>query len=167
MNANPSRPRPAEWEETAQLLPPVERDLPAGRHQFHKERLMTQIHQATQADQATQATGAPRPPRRNRFLRPAVLLPVTALALAGAVLGGVAIVNDGDGGSTATGTTAGGSKGVTLLLDRVALVSANISTPKVKPGQFIYIASKNAGTNTVTDNGKTSLVNSPLHLRQT
>lgn len=121
MNANPSRPHPAEWEETAHLPPPVERDLPAGRPQFHKERLMTQIDQDTQAEraaevdqaaQAAQTAGDRKPSWRDRFPRSAVLLPVTALALAGAVLGGIAMGNGG--GSTATGTTAGGSKSVTL-----------------------------------------------------
>ena len=50
MNASPSQPHPAEWTETQGLLPSVERDLPAGRHQFHKEQMMAQIHEDLRTD---------------------------------------------------------------------------------------------------------------------
>jgi RNA polymerase sigma factor (sigma-70 family) len=47
MNANTSRQHPAEWDQEAQLLSQTARDLPTGRHQFHKERLMAQITSRT------------------------------------------------------------------------------------------------------------------------
>ena len=85
MNASPSQPHPAEWPQTQGLLPGVARDLPAGRHQFHREQMMTQIHddlRTTPTD--SRPTGTARP--RNPFLRRAILLPATAFALAGAVV---------------------------------------------------------------------------------
>ncbi len=70
MNATPSQPHPAEWTETQDLLPSVERDLPAGRHQFHKEHMMAQIHE----DLRGSRTPAPQR-QRNPFLRRAILVP--------------------------------------------------------------------------------------------
>ena len=62
MNASPSQPHPAEWTETQGLLPSVERDLPAGRHQFHKEQMMARIHE----DLRTSRVTPPKPcPVRN------------------------------------------------------------------------------------------------------
>lgn len=59
-----------EREELARLLPPVEHDLPEGRHRLLKEFVMTE----------TQAAARPR-----RLTRPAVLVPVLAAAAALAV----------------------------------------------------------------------------------
>ncbi|MFJ4938935.1 hypothetical protein ACIP8U_34435, partial [Streptomyces pseudovenezuelae] len=96
MNASPShRPHPAEWTETQSLLPSAERDLPAGRHQFHKEQMMARIHEdlrtTSRTSTASSRTSAASPvapvKRSNPFLRRAILLPAAAFALAGAVVG--------------------------------------------------------------------------------
>src|SRR3954463_12912143 len=144
MNASPSQPHPAEWTETQQLLPSVERDLPAGRHQFHKEHMMAQIHEDLRADRAN-AGPALAPRRHNPFLRRAILLPAGAFALAGAVVAGVALsagTSDGGKDALATGpalTTRIGvadPKGAPRLLDRISLAAADISGPTVHDGQF-------------------------------
>ncbi|WP_405477660.1 CU044_5270 family protein [Streptomyces canus] len=170
MNASPSQPHPAEWTETQGLLPSVERDLPAGRHQFHKEQMMAQIHEDLRA-----AAPAVTPQRRNPFLRRAILLPAGAFALAGAVVAGVALSGgNGDGGTAdlATGpalTTRIGAadpKGAPQLLDRISLAAADTSGPTVHDGQFIYIASKVASTYPKTVDDKTTIVSQELHDRR-
>lgn len=165
MNASPSQPHPAEWTETQGLLPPVERDLPAGRHQFHKEQMMVQIREDVRV--SSQA------PRRNPFLRRAVLLPALACALAGAVVGGLALTGGGDGkASLATGpalTTqvgAADAKGAVPLLDHISLAAADTSAPGVRADQFLYIASKVASTYPKTVDDKTTVVSEKLHSRQ-
>jgi len=77
MNANTSRQQPAEWEEGAQLLSRTARDLPAGRHQFHKERMMAQIHELQQDERAVVTAVKTR---RFRLPRPAIVLPAMAAA---------------------------------------------------------------------------------------
>jgi len=153
MNASPSQPHPAEWTETQDLLPSVERDLPAGRHQFHKEHMMAQIHED---------------------LRRAILLPAMACALAGAVVGGLALSGGNGDGKTplATGpaltTTIGAAdaKGAPQLLDRISLAAADTSGPTAHDGQFIYVASKVASTYPKTVDDKTTIVSQELHSRQ-
>jgi len=167
MNASPSQPHPAEWTETQGLLPSVERDLPAGRHQFHKEQMMAQIREDLR-------TTAPVPARRpNPFLRRAVLLPALACALAGAVVGGLALTGGGDGNtSLATGpalTTqvgAADAEGAAPLLDHISLAAADTSEPGVREDQFLYIASKVASTYPKTVDDKTTVVSEKLHSRQ-
>lgn len=170
MNASPShQPHPAEWTETQSLLPSAERDLPAGRHQFHKEQMMARIHEDLRTSPAA-------PPKRpNPFLRRTILVPAAALALAGAVVGGLALTGSGsDGGKTplATGpalTTQVGvadAKGAPRLLDRISLAAADTSTPKPREGQYIYIASKVASTYPRTVGDKTTVVSQQLHSRQ-
>ncbi|WP_329293047.1 CU044_5270 family protein [Streptomyces pseudovenezuelae] len=165
MNASPSQPHPAEWTETQGLLPSVERDLPAGRHQFHKEQMMVQIREDLRNTAVT-------PVRRNPFLRRAVLLPALACALAGAVVGGLAL-NGGDANtSLATGpalTTrigAADARGADRLLDDISLAAADTSEPTVRDDQFLYIASKVASTYERTVDDKTTLVSQKLHSRQ-
>ncbi|GAB7109283.1 hypothetical protein JCM4814A_75970 [Streptomyces phaeofaciens JCM 4814] len=172
MNASPSQPHPAEWTETQDLQPSVERDLPAGRHQFHKEHLMAQIHDDLRT---TRSAAAPAVrPRRNPFLRRAVLLPAAAFVLAGAVVAGFAL-SGGDAGGTvplATGpalTTQIGAvdaKGAPQLLDRISLAAADVSEPSAHDGQFVYIASKVAATYPRIDGDKTTVVSQELHSRQ-
>ncbi|MFJ9011223.1 CU044_5270 family protein [Streptomyces canus] len=166
MNASPSQPHPAEWTETQGLLPSVERDLPAGRHQFHKEQMMVQIREDLR-------TTAAAPVRRNPFLRRAVLLPALACALAGAVVGGLALAGGGDANSSlATGpalTTrigAADAQGADRLLDHISLAAADTSEPAVRDDQFLYIASKVASTYPKTVDDKTTLVSEKLHSRQ-
>ncbi|MFJ4202925.1 CU044_5270 family protein [Streptomyces sviceus] len=166
MNASPSQPPPAEWTETQGLLPSVERDLPAGRHQFHKEQMMVQIREDLR-------TTAAAPVRRNPFLRRAVLLPAMACALAGAVVGGLALNGGGDANtSLATGpalTTrigAADARGADRLLDHISLAAADTSEPTVRDDQFLYIASKVASTYPKTVDDKTTVVSEKLHSRQ-
>ncbi|WP_406266505.1 CU044_5270 family protein [Actinacidiphila glaucinigra] len=173
MNAHPS-----EWEETARLLPRVERDLPAGRHQLHKERLMTRIHEDLAPSPEPHAAGRPAR-RRNPFLRRMVLVPLTAGVLAGAlatglfVFGGAESTGRGDGsGTSASGpvlTTRLGTadpEGAARLLDTVSLAAAASPAAPVGDGQYVYIESKSAGTNVRHVHGTTSLASSPLHRRQ-
>ncbi|MFF7641958.1 CU044_5270 family protein [Streptomyces canus] len=166
MNASPSQPHPAEWTETQGLLPSVERDLPAGRHQFHREQMMVQIREDLR-------TTAVAPVRRNPFLRRAVLLPALACALAGAVVGGLALTGGGDANtSLATGpalTTrigAADARGADRLLDHISLAAADTSEPAVRDDQFLYIASKVASTYPKTVDDKTTVVSEKLHSRQ-
>ncbi|MEU6236370.1 CU044_5270 family protein [Kitasatospora sp. NPDC047058] len=188
MNGKLSQPHPAAWEETKHLLPSAERELPAGRHQFHKERLMARIRDdlrpadatpATSATPATPARPAPAAKPRSPFLRRAVLLPVTACALAGAVATGVHVLSgedgtgDGSGSSVATGpllTTRIGAadpNGATQLLGRISLAAAETSGPAVRADQFVYIGSTTATTYVKTVGDKSTLVSEELHLRQT
>ncbi|MET9456471.1 CU044_5270 family protein [Streptomyces canus] len=166
MNASPSQPHPAEWTETQGLLPSVERDLPAGRHQFHKEQMMVQIREDLR-------TTAVAPVRRNPFLRRAVLLPALACALAGAVVGGLALNGGGDTNtSLATGPAlmtrigAADARGADRLLDHISLAAADTSEPTVRDDQFLYIASKVASTYEKTVDDKTTVVSEKLHSRQ-
>jgi len=173
MKASQSRQRPAEWEESAALLPQTARELPSGRHQFHKERLMAQIQQDIQQHERTAAPARPKT-RRFRLPRPAFTLPAMALALAGAVVAGT-VMNDGTGvqDGLATGpalTTQVGAAttvGVPRLLDQISLAAAADGThPTVGQGQFVYIESKTAQTFVKTVDDKSSLVSHPLHRRQ-
>ncbi|WP_328928758.1 CU044_5270 family protein [Streptomyces sp. NBC_00190] len=177
MNADLSQPHPADREETEHLLPFTERELPAGRHQFHRERLMTQIHDDLRATGSATArpvrTGKPR----NPFLRRAILLPVAACVLAGTIAAGVhvladlGVTNDGSGSGVATGpvlTTRIGAAdpaGATGLLDRISLAAADVSGPAVRGNQFIYIGTKTATSYVRTDHGKSTLVSEQLHMR--
>ncbi|KUL44961.1 hypothetical protein ADL28_38980 [Streptomyces violaceusniger] len=171
-HASPSQPHPAEWPETQELLGAEERGLPAGRHEFHKEHLMAQIH-----DDLRTTNGTPAAPgrQRNPFLRRNVLLPAMACAVAAAVVGGFALAGgDGGDGKTplATGpalTTQVGTadaKAAPELLNRISLAAADTSGPTVGDGQFIYIASKVANTYPKTVDGKTTVVSEELHSRQ-
>lgn len=173
MNANTPRQSPAEWEEGAHLFDRTTRDLPTGRHQFHKERMMARIHELQQQDERA-ATTAPAKARRFRLPRPAIVLPALAAAVAGAVVAGSAMSGGGgvrDGG-VATGpalTTQVGAattKGVPQLLDQISLAAAEGGHPTVKPGQYIYIESKTADSFLKTVNGETTLAGHELHRRQ-
>ncbi|WP_030711538.1 CU044_5270 family protein [Streptomyces sp. NRRL S-237] len=181
MNADPSRPRPAGQEKNSPLLPFAERELPAGRHQFHKERLMAQIHEDLRA--ADVPTPAPAGPARagrsrNPFPRRAFLVPAAAFALAGALAAGfISYVDqgatDGPGSTMATGpalTTRIGAadpQGARQLLDRISLASsaASASGPAVRADQFIYIGSKTATTYVKTVGDRSTLVSEELHMR--
>ncbi|MFE5816119.1 CU044_5270 family protein [Streptomyces sp. NPDC056479] len=174
MNANTSRQHPADGEQsTTELLSRTARDLPAGRHEFHKERLMAQIHDMQQ-DERT-ATPAPAKTRRLRLPRPAIALPLTAVAVAAAVVAGVWQSGGGAGvrdGGVATGpalTTqigAASSKDVPRLLGEISLAAADVSHPDVKPGQYVYVESKSADSFIRTVGDKSSLASHALHTRQ-
>ncbi|MCX4762895.1 CU044_5270 family protein [Streptomyces sp. NBC_01275] len=177
MNANTSRQNPAEWDESAELLSRTARDLPTGRHQFHKERLMAQIHDMQQQDSraTTAASAAPAKVRRLRLPRPAIALPALVAAVAAAVVAGTTMTNSSgvrDGG-VATGpalTTkigAATTDGLPQLLDQISLAAASAGAhPTVKPGQYVYIESKTADTFIKTVNDKSFLASTTLHKRQ-
>lgn len=171
MNASPLQPSPAEWTETQDLVPAVTRDLPAGRHQFHKEQMMARIHEDLRS---TTSRTAAAPARRNAFPRRVVLVPATAFALAGAVVAGVVLSGGDEGGKTelATGpvlTTEVGTadaKGAPQLLDRISLAAARTDESGPRAGQYVYIASKVADTYEKTTGDKTTVVSEELHTRQ-
>jgi hypothetical protein len=193
MNADKSRQHQAGSDEDAELLSWTARDLPPGRHEFYRERLMTRIHELNQNEAPTAAPVTPASPeptdrparagRRLRLLRPSVVLPVLATAVAGAVVAvtvttGAEGIRDADAGSGprtghATGpalTTRIGtatSKGVPQLLDRLSLAAEKEPTPRsVRQDQYIYIESKAAGSHPRTVDGRTTLVSSALSRRQ-
>ncbi|MFF1276082.1 CU044_5270 family protein [Streptomyces marokkonensis] len=175
MNANTSRQNAAEWAEGAQLFDRTTRDLPPGRHQFHKERMMAQIQQTRTEERAAARPKDPATTRRFRLPRPAITLPALAAVLAGVVATGVITSGGGTGledGGLATGpamtTTVGvaTTRGVPQLLDRIALAAAERGHPAVKPGQYIYIESRTADTFLRTDGDRTSVASHALHTRQ-
>lgn len=173
MNANTPRPGPAEWEEAARLLSGTARDLPVGRHEQHKERLMAHIEQARRTQDSAPA---PAKDRRVRLPRPAIALPALAAVLAAAVVAGTAM-SGGDGDGDGSGLLAAGPAlttrlgatspdGVTRLLDQVSLAAAEDDHPAVGAGQYVYIESKTADTFVKTVGDKSSLASYPLHKRQ-
>lgn len=181
MNANTSRQHPAEWDQEAQLLAQTARDLPTGRHEFQRERLMAQIHEQIQREERkereerTAATAAPGKARRFRLPRPAITLPAMAVALSAVVVAGMVTSGGGEGvreSGVATGpalTTDLGTattKGVPQLIDQISLAAAESDHPTVKPGQYIYIESVAADTFLKTVDDKTSLASHKLHRRQ-
>ncbi|GHG12608.1 CU044_5270 family protein [Streptomyces zaomyceticus] len=166
MNPDPDKTRTANRYETGGLPAIEEHDLPPGRHQFHKERLMNRIHDDRRTTAARTA--------RNPFLRKAILLPA-ATALAGALAVGVLVLTPGGNGDPvdrATGpaltTTIGvvDAKGAPRLLDRISLAAAGTEAPNGRAGQYIYIETRSANTHVKTVGGESSLVSTPLHTRQ-
>jgi len=123
------------------LLSPPSWDLPPGRHEFHKERLMTLIDNDTRAP-------APARTRRPFLRRPAFVLPVLALILAGAV--SVVATQREDGSTPAASTEpaqfadphAGTPRGLTQLANRMALVAATRENSPAPTGGWVYINSK-------------------------
>ncbi|MCX4984846.1 CU044_5270 family protein [Streptomyces sp. NBC_00572] len=167
MNPDPDKTRTANRYETGDLPAIEEHDLPQGRHQFHKERLMSQIHDDRLA-------AAEARTRRNPFLRKVILLPA-ATALAGALAVGVLVLTPGGSGDPverATGpaltTTIGvaDAKGAPRLLDRISLAAVEAEAPNGRAGQYIYIETRSANTYVQTVDGESSLVSDPLHTRQ-
>jgi hypothetical protein len=156
--------------ELARLLPaPPERELSPERHLHHKERLMRLIDD----DQAAQsADGAGKAPatRRPLLARPALWVPATALALAGA-LTFTLVTDDATGtradtaSSSATGSegTTGFHGSATVLLDRIATVAARTDAAPVRADQFTYVKSLTAGAEGKEDG---SFVPGKLHERE-
>ncbi|MDX3247428.1 CU044_5270 family protein [Streptomyces sp. ME18-1-4] len=175
MNANTSRQSQAEWEEEgARLFARMARDLPTGRHQFHRERMMAQIHEIQTQPTASAQPTAPAKSRRLRLPRPAIALPALAVAVSAAVVAGV-VNSGGDGvrdGGVATGpaltTTVGAAttKGVPQLLDQISLAAAEAPRPALKPGQYVYIESRTAESFVKTVDDKSTLAGQALHTRQ-
>ncbi|MGW7046352.1 CU044_5270 family protein [Streptomyces avermitilis] len=133
-------------------------DLPPSRHLHFKDVLMQQIDR-----DSTPSTNA-SPARRLRLPRPAVLVPVATMALAGAL----AVTLSGGGHSSApqtraaTGTAKVNSASVTL--DRIAAASMASDTKPVKDDQFVYVRTLTRG-NTGTFDGPVKL--GALHKEET
>ncbi|MGW1200799.1 CU044_5270 family protein [Streptomyces sp. NPDC002536] len=119
-----------EREELSRLLPaPAERDLPPGRHLHHKERLMRQIDR----DRTPVATV------RRRLLRPAVLMPATALAVAGVLIATLPDAHRTPSPAEAPRTEAASGRGAVVLLDRIAAVAMKSGTGPVREDQYVYV----------------------------
>ncbi|MGX1547685.1 CU044_5270 family protein [Streptomyces adustus] len=128
-------------EEIARLLPaPADWDLPREQHLRHKELLMHRIDRDNDQEQ----TARTRPARR--LLRPALLAPATALALAGALAVGVAL--NGNGGTPQGASPHGAAtdmRPVAALLGRISAAAGERTTPEVRDDQFVYTREKARG----------------------
>ncbi|MFE9882224.1 CU044_5270 family protein [Streptomyces sp. NPDC005784] len=136
------------------LSAPAEWDLRPGRHRHYKDVLMQQIDQDLDhapAPAAAPASVASVPAARRRLTRPAVLVPLASMALAGAL----AVTLTGTGGDdrsapadrAATGNARAQSAPVTLHRIAVAAMARDV-TP-VRDDQFVYVRSltvSNKGT---------------------
>ncbi|BBC33290.1 hypothetical protein SGFS_045840 [Streptomyces graminofaciens] len=132
-------------EKLARLLPPPpERDLPPGRHDHHKDRLMQLIDDdqttAPAAGASAPAVSAPVRPTRRRLPRPALWLPVAALTLAGALTAG--LVTHLDSGY---GVESSRAENAVVLLDRIADVAAKTEVTPVRDDQLVYVRMLTAG----------------------
>ncbi|GAB2772418.1 CU044_5270 family protein [Streptomyces daliensis] len=148
MNDDASSSRPVTDDvagEVARLLPPPPvGDLTRGRHLHHRERLMHEIDH--DRDQAAAKPGATPSGRRARLLRPALLMPVTALALAGALTAGLALSGDGSGsgnggGARDTASATEGSGQAGALLGRISKAAMSTEAETVREDQFVYTRS--------------------------
>ncbi|MCK1794476.1 CU044_5270 family protein [Streptomyces sp. XM4193] len=176
MNTHRS-PHPTEWEETRGLVPPVDRELPAGRHEFHKERLMARIHdesRTTSTNPAASDTPAAGP--RSWFRRPVIAVPLAACALTGLIATGAVLVGqDGDDEELPTAATgpvlttevgAASTSGTDELLDRISTAAKQSAGPDPRPDQWIYVESTVANTYVRTVENKHTVVSEKPHTRQ-
>ncbi|GAA2613335.1 CU044_5270 family protein [Streptomyces axinellae] len=123
-------------EEIARLLPaPAEWELPREQHLRHKELLMQHIDR----EQATS------PRRSRRLLRPAVLAPATALALAGALTAGVALTGDNGKAGAGGQQTAADARPAAALLHQISDAAGKQDPPHVSDDQFVYTRTKSQG----------------------
>ncbi|MFI6978401.1 CU044_5270 family protein [Embleya sp. NPDC050154] len=144
-----------------------EKDLPPGRHQQIKEHLMREIRH----DHAP--TGSTS--RRTPWLRPVIVGPAAAGALALAVLAGVSVNGTDNPGRTigragpatsafaprVNGDTTGGAAD---LLNRIAMVAAESHAAEgIRDDQYVYVRSRVASA-TVGEGIPTTMT--PLHLRE-
>jgi hypothetical protein len=128
-----SQERHGDREEIARLLPaPAEWDVPREQHLRHKELLMHHIDR----EQGT------HPQRTRRLLRPAVLVPATALALAGALTAGVALSGNDAKAGDAEHRAAGEARPAAALLHQISDAEGKRDTPKVGDDQFVYTREK-------------------------
>ncbi|MFK0169499.1 CU044_5270 family protein [Streptomyces sp. NPDC090306] len=132
-------------DEIARMLPaPAEWDLPAERFLHHRERLLRHIDADTDAGTGTGRTAVPAPRRPRRLLRPALLAPATALAVAGALTAGVALTHTGR-------QTPGGGAGdtrmqpVAAVLARISDAAGRRAVPTVRDDQYVYTREKVRG----------------------
>ncbi|AYN43693.1 hypothetical protein D9753_16815 [Streptomyces dangxiongensis] len=110
-------------------------DLSPSRHLHHKEVLMQQIDNRT--------ASAPAP--RRRRLRPALVLPVASMALAGALV--TTLSGGGHGSPPAAGSSTAPAKATTAIvtLDRIAAAAMKTDVTAVGDGQFVYVESLTRG----------------------
>ncbi|MFE0877943.1 CU044_5270 family protein [Streptomyces smyrnaeus] len=127
-------------EELARLLPPpADQDLPYEQHLRHKELLMHRIDRDQNA--ADSRTRDAQPARR--WLRPAVLAPATALALACALTAGIALSgDDGRPADTARHGAAADMQPAAALLHRISDAEQQRRAPTVRDDQFLYTREK-------------------------
>ncbi|NSC20178.1 hypothetical protein FM076_02710 [Streptomyces albus subsp. chlorinus] len=127
---NPADPeRDGDRDQLARLLPaPAEADLSREQHLRHKDLLMRHIDRDLTSD---------RPARR--LLRPALLAPVTALALAGALTAGLTLSGDRDDPGT---RHAAEMRPAAALLHRISDATQQRDTPTVRDDQFVYTREK-------------------------
>lgn len=122
--------RHGDREEIARLLPaPADWDLPREQYLRHRDLLMHHIDH--------EQVARPRPARR--LLRPAVLAPATALALACAVTAGIALTG-GDSAPTGTAShrAATDMQPAAALLARISDATETRVGLTVRDDQFVY-----------------------------
>lgn len=129
-----------------ELLPDApEWDLTPARRLHHRDVLLREIDRERTAAPAP-ATPAPR----RRWLRPVLLLPATAMALAGALTLTLPGTEQEPGAEAeATGARHAAANGVVLTLDRIAAASMAVDVEPVRDDQFVYVRSlvrSNEGT---------------------
>ncbi|MGW1467581.1 CU044_5270 family protein [Streptomyces sp. NPDC002308] len=136
----------ADAREIARLMPAPDVDaLSPERHRHHKELLMNLIDSDTAEQAGTTATapgitGSGRPPRR--LLRPAVLVPLSACALAGVVVATLAVAPGPDRPTASASPTADTTgRGGPALLHRISAVALRTGVPAVRDDQFLYTRS--------------------------
>ncbi|MGC0327392.1 hypothetical protein RKD23_000382 [Streptomyces sp. SAI-170] len=125
----------ADVAEIARLLPaPTRQDLPHAQHLHYKDQLMQHIDRDQRAD-------ARRPARR--LLRPAFLIPVTALALGGIVTAGITLRPDDD--TPPNITAARNVQPGVALLDQISAAAGKGDALTVRDDQFAYTRAKVRG----------------------
>ncbi|MEU6352802.1 CU044_5270 family protein [Streptomyces sp. NPDC047072] len=154
------------------LSAPAEWDLPPERHLHFKDVLMRQIDHdlgtstvpmTPTAPTAPAALGvpvvavpAPPSPVRRRLARPAVLVPLAAAALAGALLVPLTVADRAPATGTAAGPSASGASGAAVTLDRIATAAMASAATPVRDDQFVYVRMLNR-SNTGSWNGPVRL----------
>ncbi|MFE4337357.1 CU044_5270 family protein [Streptomyces sp. NPDC056831] len=133
--ASPENRNDDEARHLARLLPPpVTEDLSPERFRHQKELLMNHIDADSRRDSPAQPTTRPT----SRLLRPALLVPVSAMALAGILAGGLALGTDNEDRTT----TATATQGTGGLLHRLSTVALTSEAPVVRDDQFLYTRHK-------------------------
>ncbi|MFC9926935.1 CU044_5270 family protein [Streptomyces sp. NPDC127190] len=140
------------------LAAPTEWDLSPSSHLHYKEVLMQQIDR----DLTSSAQASPAP-RIRRLRRPALVLPIASMALAGALV--ITLSGGGHDSSPAAGANTGAAKvnSASVTLDRIAAAAMETDATPVKDDQFVYVKTL-VRENTGTFNGPVRL--GALHTRE-